>query len=132
MLLGFKTRFAPMIEDHSKRHTIRGARKIAPRVGEVCHCYVNPRQKSMRLLGRWPCVKMQNIVINEDQSHPAHLVVSIDGIRLDRAEADLLFFADGFRDQSGETFPYMAQARGFWEDRLPFTGHIIHWDPKGK
>lgn len=34
MLLGFKKRFAPMVEDGSKTHTIRAKRKIRPRVGK--------------------------------------------------------------------------------------------------
>ena len=58
MLLGFKRRFAPFVEEGSKTHTIRAKRKIAPKVGETCHCYVDPRQKTMRLLGRWTCVKV--------------------------------------------------------------------------
>jgi hypothetical protein len=66
MLLGFKRRFAPFVEEGSKTHTIRAKRKIRPKVGEVCHCYVDPRQKSMRLLGRFPCVKVETIDISED------------------------------------------------------------------
>lgn len=53
MLLVFKRQFASFVEEGSKTHTIRGKQKIAPKVGDVAHCYVDPRQKSMRLLGRW-------------------------------------------------------------------------------
>lgn len=51
MLLGFKRQFAKYVEEGSKTHTVRGFRKISPKVGDICHCYVDPRQKTMRLLG---------------------------------------------------------------------------------
>jgi len=115
MLLGFKTRFEPLIVVGEKRHTIRGTRRIAPRVGEICHCYVNPRQKSIRLLGRWPCVKVEPIAINK------HGEVRVSGVSLDRTEKDTLAIRDGFPGG-------FAEMLRFWEDRLPFVGQIIHWD----
>ena len=127
MLLGFKRRFAPYVEEGSKTHTIRGVRKIAPRVGETCHCYVDPRQKTMRLLGRFPCVRVERIQIRETNHPPVPLVVKIDGLLLTPEEADLLFQRDGFRDEGGETYTHMQQAAEFWKDRLPFEGQIIHW-----
>ncbi len=128
MLLGFKRRFAEFVEEGSKTHTIRAIRKIEPRVGEICHCYVDPRQKTMRLLGRWPCVKVERIVIDyREYRVSAPLVVEIDSARLTDEEADLLFLRDGFRDQTGETYQHMQQAADFWKTRLPFEGHIIHW-----
>jgi hypothetical protein len=119
--------FADFVQDGSKRHTIRGRRKIRPRVGTTAHCYVDPRQKTMRLLGRWPITPVQEIRI-EESSHPARLLVTIDGVMLDPHEAELLFHRDGFRDRGGETYQSMAQARIFWADRLPFVGDLIHWD----
>lgn len=64
MLLGFKRRFAPHIQDGSKTHTIRAKRKLRPKAGETCHCYTGLRQKGARLLGRWRCVRVQDIIID--------------------------------------------------------------------
>lgn len=127
MLLGFKRRFAPYVLDGTKTHTIRATRKIRPKVGEICHCYVDPRQRTMKLLGRWPCVAVQKISIQK-AVHPARLLIRIDGELLSNDEAEALLYRDGFRDKSGETFEAMAQAREFWELRLPFGGDIIHWE----
>lgn len=131
MLLGFKRQFAPFVEDHSKTHTIRGFGKRRPfRVGDICHCYVDPRQKTMRLLGRWPCVRVEDIHI-EAYGHPSvPLIVYIAGHPLHSEEANMLFLRDGFRDLTGETYQHIHQAAEFWKGRLPFVGHIIHWNPE--
>jgi hypothetical protein len=119
MLLGFKKRFEAKILAKEKRHTIRDRRKGKRqiRVGDRLDCYVNPRQKSMRLLGRWPCTKVQDIEIHW---HPGFWIV-VDGEKLSRSENEQLARADGFRN-------FVAMLR-FWEKRLPFSGVIIHWDP---
>ena len=52
MLLGFKARFEPFVIEGSKTHTIRRVKKIPPKIGEVCHCYGDVRQKTMHVLGR--------------------------------------------------------------------------------
>lgn len=113
MLLGFKRRFAPLIEAGRKTHTIRGKRKRPPRVGEICHCYVDLRQKTMRLLGRWPCVKVEHIEISRDHE------VAIDGVWLTVKEREAL----ARRDEFGS----FAEMIEFWKGRLPFTGDVIHW-----
>ncbi len=145
MLLGFKARFVPMILDGSKRHTIRAKRKIAPRVGETCHLYTGlrqrgpiiqklasgqvVRQKMTRLLGRWPCVKVQEIEIIERADLQALYKGSslawvwIDGIGLSEDEREALAVSDGFTS--------FAEMMEFWEGRLPFVGDIIHWNPDG-
>ena len=125
MLLGFQRRFVEHILDGSKTHTIRGKRKRAPRVGEICHCYVDARQKTMRLLGRWPCVRVQDIRIEVDGG------VVTDGGHLDADESDLLAYLDGFRlpgrslADPGPAYELMFE---FFQCRLPFHGDIIHWD----
>lgn len=128
MLLGFKRQFAPFVEDGSKTHTIRGARKIIPKAGDDCHCYVDPRQKTMRLLGRWPCVKVDEIYINSRILSPTatHIDIRINGVPLHWDEKSQLAWRDGFRDRG----PDLALVRmmQFWEGRLPFVGHLIHWD----
>ncbi len=124
MLLGFNRRFVEYIQDGSKTHTIRGKRKRPPRVGEICHCYVDARQKTMRLLGRWPCVRLQDIRIDEEG-------IVMESLVLDADECDLLAYLDGFRppnsslQRPGAAFALMLQ---FWKGRLPFQGDVIHWD----
>ncbi len=125
MLLGFKRMFAQYVEEGSKTHTIRGERKIAPRVGEIAHCYVDPRQKTMRLLGRFEVVKVERIEIREAESVLEYDIIEVDGQRLSLDECAELAWRDGFRDdgRNGAFFEMMQ----FWNGRLPFTGHIIHW-----
>ncbi len=126
MLLGFKRRFAPYVEDGSKTHTIRAIRKNPPRVGETCHCYVDPRQKTMRLLGRWPCVKVETIDIDSvPDYHWTDVEVTIDGVRLSMDECNALAWRDGFR--SSKFNNHFEEMVAFWNGRLPFRGHVIHW-----
>lgn len=152
MLLGFKRRFAPFVEDGSKTHTIRSERKNAPRPGETCHCYVDPRQKTMRLLGRFPCVKVEPIEIYERGDGTFGVVIA--GEELTPDEKDALAWRDGFRSLRRGQFMEMAE---FWmkvhadgrpvffsrvnhaagepfvrpgRKALEFSGHIIHWQYK--
>ena len=141
MLLGFKRRFVPYVLDGSKTHSIRGVRAIAPRVGETCHCYVDPRQKTMALLGRWECVRVETIDIAavrrydiRTNQHHVYPAVAIADTILTQDEADLLAWRDGFRHEwdgdpregsgYGGCFTLMME---FFQGRLPFTGRIIHW-----
>ncbi len=131
IVLGFKRRFEPMVRDGSKQHTIRAFRKIAPRVGDMCHCYVDSRQRTMTLIGRWPCVKVQEIII-AGTGCPDSTYVEIDGELLVKDERDALAWADGFR--SNEPFDEMMS---FWRAEhgnkgkpLYFHGQIIHWQYK--
>jgi len=128
MLLGFQSRFELAIRVKKKRHTIRGLRKRRPRVGEICHCYVNPRKKSMRLLGRWFCTRVQSIRI-EHIADPlkrrgSAFTITIDGVPLQPAELERFADSDGFA-----TFGEMMR---FWlhHHSLPFEGDLIHWDPE--
>lgn len=154
MLLGFKRRFEPLVLDHSKRHTIRAKRKQPPSVGDRCDCYGDSRQKTMHLLGRWQCVKVEDIriVLDPPVTHgfdwsqiPLHMVdkfedfpwfvrVWIEGVELDRNERNALAWADGFRPpRRRNAFAEMVR---FWLEehgkgkRLDFRGDIIHWNPE--
>jgi hypothetical protein len=135
MLLGFKRRFEGYVKDRSKRHTIRANRKRRFRVGDRCDCYVDSRQKSMRLLGRWLCVKVEEILIEESPcgGGPATIRVFVEGMELDRDERNRLAWSDGFRSRGRRrAFSEMAD---FWIEehgkrkRLHFRGQIIHWNP---
>jgi hypothetical protein len=133
MLIGFKQRFAPFVEDGSKTHTIRAIRADGktPKTGEVLHCYVNPRQKSMRLLGRFPCVRVQDIEINWLAKNTGMtLIIAIDGIDLHPYEAAAMAYNDGFRtrgasDALNEMHDYWHKLHG--HEAFPFRGKLIHW-----
>lgn len=141
MLLGFKRQFAPFVEDHSKTHTIRGFGKRRPfRVGDICHCYVDPRQRTMRLLGSWPCVKVEPITLDFDPDGIGYILrITVGDQTLATDEAVALAWRDGFRE-----FPHMSrnaldEMAAFWigsgrlEDSLdskPWHGQIIHWNPE--
>lgn len=144
MLLGFRRQFAQFVEEGSKTHTIRGVRKIAPHVGEICHCYVNPRQKSMRLLGRWPCVRVEPITLDFVKCGIAYVLrITIADQTLSLDEAIAFARADGFRVdepvnvlKSARTAPLDEMAR-FWIaskrltdaiDSRPWHGQVIHWN----
>ena len=145
MLLGFKRRFAQRVLDGSKTHTIRGMRKFPPKAGETCHCYVDPRQKSMALLGRWPCAKVEGILITASGAQiwigppevprgftkEQYLRLALRNprdfgfMRLAHDEREILAQRDGFAS--------FAEMKEFWRGRLPFLGNIIHWrwSPEG-
>jgi hypothetical protein len=153
MLLGFKRRFAPFVLDGSKTHTIRGLRKdgLAPKVGMTCHCYVDPRQRTMALLGRWPFVRAEDIRIYTRADGTFGVTVNRDELSLE--EKNLLAHRDGFRSD----WPFFEMMR-FWIDEhghgqdlsrvickwgsrplfveprlaagirgIDFEGQIIHW-----
>ena len=122
MLLNFQKRFVPFILAGEKTHTIRATRKTTPKAGEICHCYTGLRQKGAELLGRWRCVRVQDIEIKGSFHAYAGFIggVIIDGAQLAQDECEQLARRDGFED-----FAAMAE---FWRGRLPFQGHVIHWD----
>lgn len=127
MMLGFKRRFAPMVEEGSKTHTLRGKRKIRPRVGETLHCYVDPRQKTMRLLGRWKCTKVEDVLITDTGA------MFIQGQQLDEDEKREFAWRDGFRTRGKvhafeEFMDYWRSLKAAGKKRpLPFNGDLIHW-----
>jgi hypothetical protein len=133
VLLGFKRRFAPFVEEGSKTHTIRAiGKRRAFRPGDICDCFVDSRQKTMRCIGRFKCVRVEEIAIHPTHQQSKPIAVFINGERLTAEESDLFFYRDGFRELTGETYQHMHQAAEFWRfpDRAPFVGHLIHWEFK--
>lgn len=120
MLVGFERRFASLVYKGLKRHTIRHWR-MNP--GEICHCYVNPRQRSMKLLGRWPCVKVEEILITlcYGETEPD---IWIEGQRLSEDERDSFAKLDGFPGGWSEMVEYWTSKRQV----KSFRGYVIHWD----
>lgn len=161
MVVGFKDRFVPMVEDGSKTHTIRAGNRW--RVGMRADLFARPRQRQvfalsldgqltqvagMRLLFRAPVVGVQKIKIYEYEAvqsgrgpisplngnhvrnamrgpNGESLLLTLDGVLLDADEARAFFVRDGFREKG--TCPQYG-ALQFWQQRLPFTGQLIHWN----
>lgn len=151
MLLGFKRRFEPYVLDGSKRYTIRAFGNRRPfQVGDTCDCYGDSRQKTMHLLGRWPCVRVESIHIYE--CGDGRFSVIIDRHELTPDEKDGLAWRDGFRSYTRGAFIEMIE---FWMKEhgdgtpvsvtrhnyrqgepfvaahgkpLDFEGQLIHWD----
>jgi len=116
-LYNFQQRFVPKILSGEKTHTIRAIRANPDKPGNTLHLYTGLRHKGARLLMRVPCVKVDEIYIRLVNGWDAG--IAINGIDLDATECDYLARRDGFKD--------FADMMSFWEGRLPFEGHIIHW-----
>lgn len=104
-------------------HTIRATRKNPEKVGNTMHLYTGLRQKGATLLFRAPCVTVEEIEI--DDLPPIFLenagpVIRVNGDALAIDECEALARRDGFAD--------FAEMMKFWGGRLPFKGHIIHWN----
>lgn len=137
MLVGFKRRFAPFVEDGSKTHTIRGEGRFT--VGQRLDCYVDPRQKSMRLLGRWPCVRVEPVVLTFARygiGYRLEIRIGEDQQLISPIEAEAFAWADGFRASYNPMLGPLAQMGYFWiaenglKDELGATwkGEIGYWD----
>lgn len=132
-LYNFQARFIPFILDGSKCHTIRAPRKgIEDKAGNTMHLYTGLRTKKAKLLGRFECVRVEEIEI---AAMGAGLIsVWVDGIALGNDEKDMLAWRDGFRNSEPAAGASMFTFRSafdemmaFWAGRLPFHGHVFHW-----
>jgi len=123
-LYNFMPRFVPKIRSGEKLHTIRAKRAHPDKPGNTLHLYVGLRTRSVELIMRVFCVKVEDIVIDSapenflDDNTPMFRI-AIDGIELAQSECESLARYDGF-----ESFAEMME---FWDGRLPFHGDIIHW-----
>ena len=123
----FKKQFVAPIQAGTKKHTIRGERKdgrVPAKVGDDLSLFCGMRTKGcFRILpGTGPCTKVERITIEDLNYHCDEMYtrrVCIDGNLLDRSECQRLAQSDGFPD--------FGRMMMFWEGRLPFKGHIIHW-----
>jgi hypothetical protein len=123
-LYNFQPRFVPKILAGEKTHTIRAVRANPDKPGNLLHLFTGLRTKRAKLLMRVPCVKVEEISISlapenflDDEAEC--VFVTIDGTVLHRSECETLARRDGF-----ENFDEMLE---FWDGRLPFHGHIVHW-----
>jgi hypothetical protein len=147
-VMGFKRRFAPFVEDGSKKHSIREDKNHRWRPGVFVDAFVDPRQKTMRrLMPSTPCIytePLEMIVVNQSVVATERIALVIDGRRLDLSEADLFAWSDGFRHPavphfeaahadncySPDTSGCYAMMLQFWADlnrKVGWQGKIIHW-----
>jgi hypothetical protein len=150
MVLGFKRRFAPFVEDGSKTHSIREDKNDRWRPGVIVDAFVDPRQKTMRrLMPPTPCIytePLEMIAVSQSLVAAERIVLVIDGRRLDLDESNLFAWRDGFRHEpvagidfsiDDENPGYSPKTEGcyammlqFWADldrKLTWRGKIVHW-----
>jgi hypothetical protein len=125
-LYNFMPQFVPSIKKGTKTHTIRAPRAHPDKPGNILHLYMGLRTRSVELIMRVPCVKVEDVLIRQRRGISSDATdifeVVIDGVGLEADEKESLAVRDGFKN-----FKEMMK---FWNGRLPFVGHIIHWkDP---
>lgn len=125
-LYNFQKRFVPFILSGEKTHTIRADRANPDKPGNKLYLYTGLRTKGAKRLAVVYCVKVEQIRIwrepvelLEGCGDATPFAVSIDGVVLDYSEKEQLARRDGFSS--------FAEMMTFWDGRLPFRGHIIHW-----
>lgn len=121
-LLGFKEQFVEAIRSGEKTHTIRGVRKVPIKVGETLYLYGKVRQRGMyRIVKPVTCTRIQSIWIGRAHAHTPVAAIHVDDAYLAFDERTKLALADGFASHAAMVM--------FWlkNNRLPFTGQIIHW-----
>jgi hypothetical protein len=143
-LYNFRSRFVASVLNGTKTHTIRGTRKRPDKPGATMHLYNGLRQKGARLLMRAPCIRVEPIYIDAQcrvflgqeqlsttnmtrdaapySNEPAGLGHAHFCASLSNDECEALALRDGFSS--------FADMMSFWEGRLPFHGHVYHWDPR--
>lgn len=145
MMTGFKARFEPFVKDGSKQHTLRDIRKGTRQIvqGDRLDCYGNVRQKTMHLIGRWVCIRVQvaqfRFAVANGTEYPR---MSIDGVELSPDERDAFAWRDGFRHafptpKEINLKPYSYSTDGcfsmmmqYWIAEgatFPFEKQLLHW-----
>jgi len=110
----FKKHLAPKVEDGSKHQTIRSYRKDErrPKVGDNLQLFTAMRTKKCRLLRAAVCLKVVDIVINDDG------VALKNGASFDK---ETMAKEDGF-DSWREMHAFFVKEHG-----LPFEGILVKW-----
>ncbi len=119
--LNFQKRFAPAVQNGSKRQTIRGPRVDGrPSATKGCrlYLYTGMRTKGCRKLGEAVCTSTSQLVITVEHA------ILINGRPLRTAAAEDAFAQrDGF-DCAEELLNWFVETHG-----LPFKGSLIEWQP---
>lgn len=116
-LLGYKKRFAPMVEAGTKRQTIRAFRKDGrdPKPGETLFQYTGLRTPACRKLREDVCKSTHQITIESDLS----VVIGIKHLNV--CEEQDFARADGF-NSANDFFDFFQKTHS-----LPFHGLLIKW-----
>lgn len=121
IVIMFQPRFAPMVKNGTKRHTIRGERKRPVRAGDFLSLREwtdKPYRSPQRILGEAFCTGVRPIRISySDTFRP----VVLDGKLLEPREAGDLAMADGF-ENGPDMMAWFASTHA-----LPFHGVLISW-----
>ncbi len=101
MLLGFKKQFALKIKIGTKVHTIRGRRKVLPKIGEVLHMYTALRTKHCELISNKETLQSTQkvwvkIVFRLRPFLIYDVKICVDGRKLNAKEMHLFCQFDGF------------------------------------
>ena len=123
-LIGFKKRFAPMVESGKKRQTIRAKRRDGrnPHPGETLYLYTGLRTKGCRKIGQVFCKSVTEIVVTRRG-------IILAGEWVTSAEADQIAIADGFGSYS-ELWDFVEREHHMMsiEDTSGFWGLLIKWE----
>lgn len=125
-LLGFQSRFAPLVESGEKRQTIRAYRKDGrdPKPGDRLYLWTGLRTKGARKLGEATAVRVLAVVVHRDGFEARE----DDGwAELSPRPAVRLGSRTAFARRDGfESWPAMRE----WfrsTHGLPFRGLLIEW-----
>lgn len=139
---GFKSFFAPQIEDGTKTHTIRGNRRRHAHPGEPVQLFTGMRTRHCRKIIADPICRsvLPIIIVSCDLIDIGIAYIEINGTPLRRDEIEAFAACDGF-DPSRLAGLAPARLIGataretmgrFWRDQNPgtrFEGVIIKWSP---
>ena len=122
----FMPRFVPMIEDGSKRHTIRAHRRYPDQPGDTLLLYTGMRTPACRKIFDAPCTEVEEIVIipNED-------LIILGANTLSPTEMDSFAWYDGFRPAHKTTDGAWEDMRAWWlkvNGTGKFRGTVTHWN----
>lgn len=117
MVRMFKPQFAPLVENGTKRQTVRPTPKRMPKVGDEISLRAwmgAPYRSKQRVLRESVVDRVSKIEIED-------YAVRIDGITLHHGEEESFAMADGF-SSIVELTDWFRATHG-----LPFTGILISW-----
>jgi len=118
----FMARFAPSVEDGTKRQTIRAAgKRRPPRRGEQLQLYTGMRTRNCRLLRSVQCLAVNEIAMDLSERRVRVRVGDII-CTLNSQDVRRLALADGFATVA-DFFEYFTATHGQY-----FAGHLIKWE----
>ena len=117
----FQARFAEMVEDGTKRQTIRAFRKDGRepcKIGDTLKLYTGMRTKHCRLLRTATCINCVEILLNREHGFQ---YVAWEDCALQPVVLEDKALKDGFKDGQ-DMLDWFDQTHG-----LPFRGWLISW-----